>query len=67
MKKLRYIIPIFAMLVFNITAMAQDPPAPGGGGAPSGGSTPVSTPLSAIALVVVGAGAAVVAWRKDKR
>ena len=69
MKKLRYIIPLFAMLAFGLTVMAQDdPPAPGGGGAPSGGNTPVSTPLSSLALVVAGAGVAVVAWKaKDKR
>ena len=68
MKKLRYIIPIFAIIVFSISAIAQDPPAPGGGGAPSGGNTPVSTPLSSLALVIAGAGVAVVAWKaKDRR
>jgi len=68
MKKLRYSIPLFAMLVFSLCVIAQDPPAPGGGGAPTGGNTPVSTPLSSLALVVIGVGAAVVAWKgKDKR
>lgn len=67
MKKLRYIIPLSAMLVFGVSAMAQDPPPPGGGGAPGGGNTPVSTPLSSLALVIAGAGVAVFAWkRKDK-
>lgn len=67
MKKISYIIPLFAMLMFSISAMAQDdPPAPGGGGAPTGGNTPVSTPLSSLALVVAGAGVAVVAWRKKE-
>lgn len=67
MKKIKYIIPLFAMLVFSISAMAQDPPPPGGGGAPTGSNTPVSTPLSAAALVVVGAGVAVVAWRRKEK
>ncbi len=64
MKKIKYIIPLFAMLVFSISTMAQDPPPPGGGGAPTGGNTPVSTPLSSLALVIAGAGVAVVAWRR---
>ena len=67
MKKLKYIIPLSAMLIFGVSAMAQDPPPPGGGGAPTGGNTPVSTPLSSLALIIAGAGVAVVAWKnRDK-
>jgi len=66
MKKLKYIIPVCTMLMLTINAFAQDPPPPGGGGAPGGGNTPVSTPLSSVAIVIAGAGVALFAWKNGK-
>lgn len=66
MRKIRYIIPLYALLVISISSIAQDPPPPGGGGAPTGGNTPVSTPLSAVAIVIAGAGVALFAWKGQK-